>query len=199
MHTICSVAKTQAPAPEAENSNGRQRATDGSQERNQNRSSNEPNRNFSAIQPIIRTKHSVPDPFILRNAGDSSIRPTPITPNTAMQFHMKHLSKFECHEIFDYPKIYFVGESSAKIQGGADSSANYGYDDGQGSYNCVEHDHISYRYEVLKLLGKGSFGHVIKVYDHKEQVIRCYLHFKQIFKGPLWTTVFHLMLRLRLH
>lgn len=37
---------------------------------------------------------------------------------------------------------------------------NGGYDDDQGSYIQVPHDHISYRYEVLKVIGKGSFGQV---------------------------------------
>jgi dual specificity tyrosine-phosphorylation-regulated kinase 2/3/4 len=31
----------------------------------------------------------------------------------------------------------------------------------------VQHDHILYRFEVLKILGKGSFGQVLKCYDHK--------------------------------
>jgi dual specificity tyrosine-phosphorylation-regulated kinase 2/3/4 len=28
-------------------------------------------------------------------------------------------------------------------------------------------DHIGYRYEIVGALGKGSFGSVIKVFDHK--------------------------------
>lgn len=39
---------------------------------------------------------------------------------------------------------------------------NGGYDDDQGSYVHVPHDHISYRYEVLKVIGKGSFGQVTR-------------------------------------
>ncbi|CAF4043700.1 unnamed protein product, partial [Rotaria sp. Silwood2] len=41
------------------------------------------------------------------------------------------------------------------------------YDDENGSYVAIQHDHIAYRYEVLKILGKGSFGLVVKCYDHK--------------------------------
>jgi dual specificity tyrosine-phosphorylation-regulated kinase 2/3/4 len=34
-------------------------------------------------------------------------------------------------------------------------------------YKVVESDHIAYRYEILSQIGKGSYGQVLKVYDHK--------------------------------
>lgn len=38
-----------------------------------------------------------------------------------------------------------------------------GYDDDNGSYIKVLHDHIAYRYEIREVIGKGSFGQVVKV------------------------------------
>jgi len=38
-----------------------------------------------------------------------------------------------------------------------------GFDDDNGSYIKVLHDHIAYRYEIREVIGKGSFGQVVKV------------------------------------
>lgn len=31
----------------------------------------------------------------------------------------------------------------------------------------IIHDHIAYRYEILEVIGKGSFGQVVRALDHK--------------------------------
>lgn len=56
--------------------------------------------------------------------------------------------------------MYFIGPNAKKRSGVMGGANNGGYDDDQGSYIHVPHDHISYRYEVLKVIGKGSFGQV---------------------------------------
>ncbi|PAA49612.1 hypothetical protein BOX15_Mlig033881g1, partial [Macrostomum lignano] len=90
-----------------------------------------------------------------------------MTPETAMKLYMQKLSTFEHHEIFSFPQVYFVGQNANKRQGVVGGPNNSGYDDEQGSYQHTAHDHISYRYEVLKIIGKGSFGQVLKCHDHK--------------------------------
>ncbi len=83
------------------------------------------------------------------------------------------LTIFERGEIVDYPDIYFTGALSArKIMGDLNSaSSNFGYDDERGDYNIIEGDHLAYRYEVVDVLGKGSFGQVVRCVDHKTGIL----------------------------
>lgn len=71
------------------------------------------------------------------------------------------LTQYELSEIMSYPEIHFIGATKHKIR------PNSHFDDQFGSYVHVTHDHIAYRYEMLKEIGKGSFGSVVKAYDHK--------------------------------
>lgn len=83
------------------------------------------------------------------------------------------LNIFERGEIVDHSHIYFTGTAKArKIVGDLKSaSSNFGYDDDRGDYNIVEGDHLAYRYEVVDLLGKGSFGQVVRCVDHKTGIL----------------------------
>ncbi|KAG7264221.1 hypothetical protein CRUP_014122 [Coryphaenoides rupestris] len=93
----------------------------------------------------------------------------PLTSEQALRQYRNQLTALEQTEIHAYPEIYFLGPNAKKRQAVAGGSNNSGYDDDQGGYIHVPHNHLAYRYEFLKVIGKGSFGQVAKVYDHKLQ------------------------------
>lgn len=90
-----------------------------------------------------------------------------VSPTLAMR--MAHLNIFERGEIVDYKDVYFCGTHDAKKHVGdlTADTANFGYDDERGDYNIVSGDHLLYRYEIVDILGKGSFGQVVRCIDHK--------------------------------
>jgi len=89
-------------------------------------------------------------------------------PTDAVRYYSNLLSEFEKTEILEYPDIYFIGSPQVqKVQGSPHLEFNFGYDDESGDYKYIENDHIGYRYEVIKFLGKGSFGTALKCVDHK--------------------------------
>ena len=47
------------------------------------------------------------------------------------------------------------------------------YNDEEGDYIIINGTHLIYRYEILEILGKGSFGEAIKCYDHKNKDLVC--------------------------
>ncbi len=94
-----------------------------------------------------------------------------VSPNSALR--MAHLNIFERGEIVDYKDVYFCGTQDAQKHVGDLSAdvANFGYDDDRGDYNIVNGDHLAYRYEIVDILGKGSFGQVVRCIDHKTGVL----------------------------
>lgn len=78
-----------------------------------------------------------------------------------------HLSEYELREISEwYPAVYYVGQHAQK--GARDASGpNFGFDTEDTHYRIVPGDHIAYRYEIVGLLGTGTFAQVLKCYDHK--------------------------------
>lgn len=60
-------------------------------------------------------------------------------------------------------------ESEMSKTGNNTTQFNNGYDTEDGDYLYEAMDHINYRYEIQKKLGKGAFGVVIRCYDHKNK------------------------------
>jgi dual specificity tyrosine-phosphorylation-regulated kinase 2/3/4 len=90
-----------------------------------------------------------------------------VSPQHAIQ--VANLNIYERGEIVDYKDIFFCGtQNAAKKVGQLQTElANFGYDDERGDYAIVSGDHLSFRYEIIDILGKGSFGQVVRCIDHK--------------------------------
>ncbi|CAM6006798.1 unnamed protein product [Sphagnum balticum] len=98
---------------------------------------------------------------------------TPTTSEIVLKQCASNMTEFEQQEILPYMDIFFLGLDCQKIRpSSTPGNCNFGFDDERGDYNVVEHDHLAYRYEVLGILGKGSFGQVLKCSDHKYKVLR---------------------------
>eukprot|EP00041_Stephanoeca_diplocostata_P007019 m.97012 g.97012 ORF g.97012 m.97012 type:complete len:458 (-) comp16681_c0_seq1:127-1500(-) len=75
----------------------------------------------------------------------------------------RELSQYERVEASQYPEVYFVPKTNFPAVG----TKNKAFDDENSRYLTTLGDHIAYRYEVQSKLGKGAFGDVYLVYDHK--------------------------------
>ncbi|XP_067915827.1 dual specificity tyrosine-phosphorylation-regulated kinase 4 [Heterodontus francisci] len=91
----------------------------------------------------------------------------PLTPEEALIHFKSGLTNYEHNEVLNYEEVWFLGLNTQKIEGSPENQHNSGYDDEHGSYIKVLYDHIAYRYEILEVIGKGSFGEVVKCMDHK--------------------------------
>ncbi|KAI3385897.1 hypothetical protein SNEBB_006306 [Seison nebaliae] len=118
-------------------------------------------------------------------------------PKDVLNKYSNELTPFEKIEIFSYKDIFYFGNNAKKLSSHSNeinhqlkkflsyfkSSENEAldridkklfvaitaniYNDEHGNYKKMLNDHISYRYEIIDTLGKGSFGQVLLCQDHK--------------------------------
>lgn len=94
----------------------------------------------------------------------------PMTPEVALKVYTDSLTSHEQDEILNFAQVYFLGlkANKAKLD---PTQPNSGFDDNLGYYKIVLGDHIAYRFEVIQVLGRGSFGQVLRCLDHKRNSI----------------------------
>ncbi|KAI0226586.1 serine/threonine protein kinase, CMGC, dual-specificity [Massospora cicadina] len=75
------------------------------------------------------------------------------------------LTAYERKEILEYPRVYYFGANSKKLPTRDSELPTFSTSEGDLIFNLS--DHLAYRYEIQKSLGKGSFGQVLRAYDYK--------------------------------
>jgi len=92
----------------------------------------------------------------------------PMKADAALKKYRTFLSSFEIDEIASYSMIYYVSLNADQTM--LKNMHARGFDDNHGNYKAVMGEHIAFRYELVSLLGKGSFGRVYKAIDHKSNL-----------------------------
>jgi dual specificity tyrosine-phosphorylation-regulated kinase 2/3/4 len=116
-----------------------------------------------------------------KNVGENLL---PLPSKKAVSIFGHLLSKYEISEILGFVEIYYLGLKARKIKPSI-SLKNMGFDDKETDYILTVGDHIAYQYEILELLGSGSFAQVCKCWDHKNKtdvaikIIKSHRRFQQ--------------------
>ena len=123
------------------------------------------------LQPPTPLRTSpAPFPKLSNSSPSDPMLCLPYAPTTVLKLYRDRISLYEQKEIEKYPEIWFFGGDAKKIQAEPGKPFNNGFDDDNGSYKKVTNDHVAYRYESLETIGKGSFGQVVKAYDHRAHI-----------------------------
>jgi dual specificity tyrosine-phosphorylation-regulated kinase 2/3/4 len=74
------------------------------------------------------------------------------------------------NEIEGYHEIFYLGQIAKKVKVAPPDLPNHGFDDSKHFYKANIGDQIAYRFEIRSVIGQGSFGQVLRCYDHKLKV-----------------------------
>ena len=76
------------------------------------------------------------------------------------------MNVWEKEEILQYPSIFYFGWKCLEKR---NRRSLNDYRDTNGFYSWLKGDHLNYRYEMIDVLGQGSFGLVLQCFDHQRR------------------------------
>ena len=81
------------------------------------------------------------------------------------QSELKKLNIYKSDEETQNDRVYFAGDVSSRNVRPDENAKKM--DDQDGYFIVTAGEHILYRFEIIKVLGKGSFAQVVSAIDHK--------------------------------
>lgn len=93
----------------------------------------------------------------------------PVLADMVLELFSRYLSDYEKAEVLEIAKIYYLSFNVPRLL--IKEGMGQNYDDDLGNYNLIQGDAIAYRFEILEILGRGSFSQVVKCLDHKKNEI----------------------------
>ncbi|KEG15062.1 putative Protein kinase domain [Trypanosoma grayi] len=102
----------------------------------------------------------------------------PITPVEALVKCKSHLTPYEQEEIMSFRDVYYCGAHAQGVSTASLAESDMKqqqlcgplcFHSKEDYYRIVCGDHIAYRYEVIEVLGSGTYGSVVRALDHAAQ------------------------------
>ncbi|XP_051918070.1 dual specificity tyrosine-phosphorylation-regulated kinase 4-like isoform X2 [Hippocampus zosterae] len=121
-----------------------------------------------------------------------------MTYESILRDNRRYLTPYEQIEIKEYRKVWYVGKKDSKIRAQTTSEEAKSFDDDQGFYKSRIGDHLAYRFEILRVIGSGFAGKVLKCKDHKTTMLVAVKVFRNTTEKDLFKALMQSKMR-RLH
>ncbi|XP_077372485.1 dual specificity tyrosine-phosphorylation-regulated kinase 4-like isoform X2 [Festucalex cinctus] len=106
-----------------------------------------------------------------------------MTYESILRDNRRFLTPYEQIEIKEYRKVWYIGKKDSKIRTQTLSEEVKLFDDDQGFYKPRIGDHLAYRFEILRVIGSGFAGIVLKCKDHKTTMLVAVKVFRNTTEG----------------